>query len=304
MPDLCWSHNGSAPLRAASRTTWSDLVMPPHPERLQAGTASARSLLLTLLGEFVLPNGDAAWTSVLIAALAQLSVEEKAARQALMRTAANDIISAERHGRRTLWRLRSAGIELLTQGTDRIYSFGREAEQWSGEWLTVVVSVPESQRQRRHRLRTQLTWLGLGSLAPGVWVTPTVDREKQVAGVLESLGISGFSFVGPFGSIGDVKQVVEQAWQLDTVAGRYRDFVQHFTAQTPRTSDETFAAQVSLVHEWRRFPFVDPGLPRQLLPPRWPGVTAVELFHRRHQEWKATADTYWDTLCSAEQSRT
>jgi phenylacetic acid degradation operon negative regulatory protein len=35
-----------------------------------------------------------------------------------------------------------------------------------------------------------------------------------------------------------------------------------------------------LVHEWRKFLFVDPGLPAELLPARWPGVDAAELFHR------------------------
>jgi phenylacetic acid degradation operon negative regulatory protein len=32
------------------------------------------------------------------------------------------------------------------------------------------------------------------------------------------------------------------------------------------------------VHEWRKFLFSDPGLPPQLLPPRWPGTQAAELF--------------------------
>jgi phenylacetic acid degradation operon negative regulatory protein len=62
--------------------------------RHAAGTASARGLLLTLLGEFVLTEGGWAWTSAVIAAFARLGVEEKATRQALMRTAAAGWLTA------------------------------------------------------------------------------------------------------------------------------------------------------------------------------------------------------------------
>src|SRR3954463_10962551 len=60
---------------------------PSLSRRHAAGSASARSLLFTVLGEFVLPAGETAWTSAFIAAFARLGVEEKATRQALMRTA-------------------------------------------------------------------------------------------------------------------------------------------------------------------------------------------------------------------------
>ncbi len=40
-----------------------------------------------------------------------------------------------------------------------------------------------------------------------------------------------------------------------------------------------FAVRSELVHEWRKFLFVDPGLPAELLPADWPGTDAVTLFH-------------------------
>src|SRR5205823_12728355 len=76
--------------------------------RHAAGTDSARSVLFTLLGELVLRTGGAAWTSAFIDVFGRLGVEEKAARQALMRTAADIWLSSERVGRRTVWRLTPA----------------------------------------------------------------------------------------------------------------------------------------------------------------------------------------------------
>jgi phenylacetic acid degradation operon negative regulatory protein len=128
--------------------------------RRETGAASARSLLLTLLGEFVLPREGGAWTSAIVAGLAEVGVEEKAARQALSRTAAEGLLRSEREGRRVIWRLTAAGDRLLTSGADRIYSFGRGTLAWDGRWLVLAVSVPETQRQLRHKLRTRLTWAG------------------------------------------------------------------------------------------------------------------------------------------------
>ena len=48
----------------------------------------------------------------------------------------------------------------------------------------------------------------------------------------------------------------------------------------PATDREAFAVRSQLVHEWRKFLFTDPGLPRDLLPEDWAGETAAEFFDR------------------------
>ena len=48
----------------------------------------------------------------------------------------------------------------------------------------------------------------------------------------------------------------------------------------PGATDETvFALRSTLVHEWRKFLFSDPGLPAALLPERWPGHEAARVFN-------------------------
>ena len=268
----------------------------PGARRRQAGTASARSLLLTVLGEFVRPAGQPAWTGALVAALAEVGVEEKAARQALSRTAAEQLLSAERDGRRVRWHLTAAGDRLLAEGTERIYGFGRPAGRWDGRWLVLAVSVPETQRQLRHRLRTRLTWAGLGSPLPGLWVTPDLDREKEVAAAVEELGVQACSFVGPYGSVGDERRVVAAAWQLGELERRYTAFLDDVGGAEVTGDAEAFAAQVQLVQRWRRFPFLDPALPAQLLPDGWPGPAAAALFHARHDAWHRPAQAHWRAL--------
>ncbi len=268
----------------------------PGGRRRETGLASARSLLLTVLGEFVLPAAAPVWTGALVGALASVGVEEKAARQALSRTSAEDLLVAERDGRRVRWHLTGAGTRLLADGADRIYGFGRQVEQWDGRWLVLAVSVPETQRQLRHRLRTRLTWAGLGSPLPGLWVTPDAGKEKEVAAAVAELGVEAYSFTGAYGLVGDQQRVVSTAWQLDEVERRYTDFLAAFA--DPDAGEGAFAAQVALVQSWRRFPFLDPALPAALLPSTWPGPAAAALFHARHDAWHAAAQAHWATLCA------
>src|SRR5258707_14231936 len=61
---------------------------PTLSRRHAAGAPSARGLLFTLLGEFVLTGDGSAWTSAVLAVFGRLGIEEKATRQAVMRTAA------------------------------------------------------------------------------------------------------------------------------------------------------------------------------------------------------------------------
>jgi phenylacetic acid degradation operon negative regulatory protein len=276
----------------------------PHPalsRRRELGATSARSLLLTVLGEFVLPRAEQVWTQVLLDVLSGLGVESKSARQALARTAAEGLLVSGRAGRRVRWSLTAAGHRLLSDGAARIYGFGASDRVWDGRWLVLLISVPESRRQLRHRLRTRLAWAGLGSPAPGVWLSPDPSKQDEVAGVVDDLGLTGVtsSFVGPFGAIGTEQDVVAQAWNLAEVEAAYEEFVVTFGAAEPTTPDEVLRHQIHLVHAWRRFPFLDPQLPAALLPDDWAGARAAALFSRQHERWHQPAQQRWQELAGS-----
>src|SRR5215467_11025684 len=154
------------------------------PRRREIGPSSARSLLLTVLGEYVLPRGEPVWTGTLVTALGLFGVAEKAARQALARTAAEGWIASSRHGRLARWELTQAGRGLLTDGAERIYSFGQGGPPWDGRWLIVLVQAPDLSSQARHRIRTRLAWAGFGALSGGVWVSPDPGREPEASHIL------------------------------------------------------------------------------------------------------------------------
>lgn len=269
--------------------------------RRELGATSARSLLLTVLGEFVLPRDEPVWTQVLIDVLGGLDVEHKSARQALARTAGEGVLRSERAGRRVRWSLTESGRRLLSDGAARIYGFGATERSWDGRWLVLLATVPESRRQLRHRLRSRLAWAGLGSPASGVWLSPHPDKQAEVARVIAELRLTGVtsSFVGRFGEIGRQSELVAQAWDLDDVEAAYELFLEAFSAARPSTASDVMQHQIQLVHAWRRFPFLDPQLPPELLPPGWAGAEAAQLFRRLHRRWHSTAQRRWSELVAS-----
>ena len=198
---------------------------PTMSRRHAAGADSARSLLFTVLGEFVLPDGGRAWTSTIIDALSRLDVHEKAIRQALMRTAADGWLRSERFGRRTLWCLTPKAEQLLTDGTERIYGFTGPTTDWDGQWLLALARVPETDRPARHLLRTRMSWAGFGSLAPGMWISPHTDRLDEARRILGEAGVVAESrvFVARDVTGGDEAEMAQQAWDLATLEQDLRE---------------------------------------------------------------------------------
>ncbi len=267
-------------------------------DHLPAQRGGAKARLLTVLGEFVLPAGGSVWTSSLVAAADALGIGEKNARQALARIADQGVIESSRHGRQVRWTLTAAGRDLLESGAVRIYSFGTAFDQWDGEWLVVHCPVPESQRAVRNQLRTRLTFLGFGELSPSLVISPHVEREAALQEALDQFGISAECTVlrSTTATREHDADLAARAWDLDALGADYRAFSEARPRRSPNGGAETFAATVELVHDWRRFPFVDPELPAELLPVAWAGSIAATDFHDRHDAWSVVAQAWFAAL--------
>ena len=89
--------------------------------------------------------------------------------------------------------------------------------------------------------------------------------------------------------------MVHQAWDLAAIDAAYLEFLTEFnSAVTPAPLERL----IELVHSWRAFPWLDPNLPRTLLPPTWSGENAARLFAKRHATWSPDAAADWLRLNS------
>ncbi len=248
-----------------------------------------------MLGEFALPHSGAVWTSTIIEGLALLDVSERNARQAVARLSDQGIVTSERVGRHTRWHLTDTGRRLLVRGTARIYGFGDTEEAWDAHWLVVVASVPEEQRVKRHQLRSQLEFAGFGFISAGIAVSPHTEREPTANAILHELGLqdSAVVWLAQTGSFVPDQEIIRRAWDVDALARRYGVFLGEFEAREPRRAEDRFTSLVELVHGWRRFPFSDPEIPIELLPPNWPGRSAKLLFDARRSRWGPSAHEWF-----------
>lgn len=259
------------------------------------GSPAARSALLTVLGEYVAPRSLTVYREAYVAALETLGFGATAARQALSRSIAAGWLVSQRLGRRSLMKISDETTHVLSSGYPRIYRFG-EDWRWTGKWLVVIVRVPESKREVRDRLRTQMAWAGFGSLGGGVWVSPHLDRDEEVSSLDDGQSVALLSLIAEGARIGSADDIVNRAWDLNLVGDHYHSFLSDFAKLQPTEPADVFAALTAMVHAWRKFPFIDPDLPQELLPPGWPRTEARELFSDRHARWTAAATEYFDGL--------
>jgi phenylacetic acid degradation operon negative regulatory protein len=243
-----------------------------------------RALIVSTYGAFARDAGG--WLSVasLIRLMAELGVDEPSVRSSISRLKRRGLLAAARLDGAAGYELSAPAREILAEGDRRI--FQRPESRVSDGWVLVVYSVPEAERDRRHILRSKLTWLGFGTAAPGVWIAPAhlYDEARET---LERLEMTPYVdlFRADHLAFADVRTCVGHWWNLDALQHMYDEFL---TAWRPvsarwrrrRSPDDgrAFADYVRALTDWRRLPFLDPGLPASLLPKGWHGTRAADLF--------------------------
>ena len=269
-------------------------------ESVDLAPGSARSLLITILGELVWPTGEPAWTSALLYVMAGLGVEESTARQAIIRAAKAGWIEPERQSREVRWRLAPTLIEIFETGAPRVNSLGDPFRDWDGRWLVLLVTVPHELRSARKKLYSSLEWAGFGNPSAGVWLSPHSERRNQVAEAIDELGLrdSTMSFLGTADSVGLTEDaIVRQGWDLDAVAKRWEAIRDEFSDQRPAPGDQTLFELMRILGALQRLPFSDPQLPEALLPD-WIGRSVARQLQQLRSEWSPGVAARWAELNS------
>ena len=266
---------------------------------LQAAPASGRDtrlaqLIITVFGLYA--RAEHNWLSVasVVRLMADLGLDGQAVRSSISRLKRRGVLSSRRYEGAAGYALADSTLEVLAEGDVRIFERVRAGTE--DGWLVVVFSVPESEREKRHELRSSLTRLGFGTAAPGVWVAPG-NLAFETRRALERRGLAEYVdiFTGDHLAFGDLRTKVRSWWDLDELTELDADFLRRYRPVLDRVSAggttpaEAFGIYVPMLTEWRRLPYRDPGLPLSLLPPGWNGVTAGTLFDELNAALSALA---------------
>jgi phenylacetic acid degradation operon negative regulatory protein len=261
-----------------------------------------RALIVTIYGLYAREVGG--WMSVasIIRLMAELSVDEPAVRSSISRLKRRGILEAERIDAVAGYTLSDPARVILNEGDRRI--FERAQASVDEGWLLAVFSVPETERDKRHQLRSRLAWLGFGTVSAGVWIAPA-RLFGETSEVLERHGLTEYVdlFRGEHLAFADIKTQVPTWWDLSRLQGLYSDFLDRYASvltgyRRRRTYDvrQAFADYASALTDWRRLPYSDPGLPPEVLPREWNGVRAAETFFELQSRLAGPAHRFVDSV--------
>ncbi len=252
----------------------------------------ARSALFDLYGDYLRQRGGCAPIASIVAALAPLGISAPAVRTAVSRMVRQGWLRAVDLPRSRGYALTARGVHRLDRSAARIYR--TRDRNWDGS-LDIALFSPPSDRRIRTQLTAALQFHGYGPLSSGTWISPWKDAELPQ--VFDEAGVNFARFSASHD--GDTAALAREAWDLDTLAHRYREFISTMepivAMADPQSSLETaYTARFRLVHAFRVFLFSDPQLPPELCPPQWAGADAAAFFDTHAARLRPAADRYID----------
>jgi phenylacetic acid degradation operon negative regulatory protein len=266
---------------------------------------NTRSMIFTLYGDYIRHYGNEIWTGSLIRLLEAFGHNEQSVRAAVSRMNKQGWVTSRKDGNKSYYRLTERGIRRMDEAAHRIFKF--KPEDWDGKWRLFIYTIPEEQRHIRDELRQELIWSGFGLLSNGLWITPN-DLEGQVKDIIEKYGIQEHVnfFISENRGPKEDSVFVQNCWNIDEINERYEAFIKHYSEKYIlakskiekgiMNDEECFVDRTNLVHEYRKFLFVDPGLPLELLPEKWLGEVAATLFRDYYRVLAQPASRFFEKI--------
>ncbi|MFX0579040.1 PaaX family transcriptional regulator C-terminal domain-containing protein [Nocardia nepalensis] len=253
---------------------------------IDARPGSATSLARTVLGAYVRDLGG--WIAIadLTELLALLDVPAQSTRTAITRLKGRGLLTSENRYGRAGYALTDAALAMFERGDSRIFGFRQMAA--GDAWRLLSFGIPESERAARHQLRRRLSSIGCGTVSAGLWIYPeylAAEAAAIVAALELDAYVTSFRAIDPIVP-GTLREAAARWWDLDDLAARHRSFyARHRDILDDLDDRNAFARFTPILDEWRIIPYIDPGLPEEMLPADWPGPASVHLFAEARQRY-------------------
>jgi phenylacetic acid degradation operon negative regulatory protein len=255
-----------------------------------------RSVVLDLAGDYIRYHGGVIALGAMSQLLAAFDVSEDNVRALMSRLRREGFFQTQRQGRTAEYVLAPDTLHLLDEGRDRIFT--RHPDAWDGAWHMVIYQVPETARASRDRLRTGLSWLGFGPLAPSTWLSAR-DRRPQVRELFTRESDARFDQLTARSQGGEEdRDLAARCWDLRKLAEEYCAWIAVWRDFDPSAlgDEQALVQRTRLVYTYRKFPFADPDLPSALLPVGWPGTEAHALFLALYEALAAPAQRWFQEV--------
>ncbi|MFI5837547.1 PaaX family transcriptional regulator C-terminal domain-containing protein [Micromonospora sp. NPDC051300] len=264
--------------------------------RRQSG-AAPQGVVVTLMADYTLRTRAALPSAAIVTLLAETGVSSAGARTAISRLARRGVLERSRQGRHSSYRLSRGVAADLSAGGNWILTSTTTPTTWDGSWTLVAFSLPQDHGAQRRALRGQLRWLGFAPLYDGLWVSPyepTPPARSLLAGLAPGAVTVFRARQAALDGVGQRAPV--EAWDIAGIAAQYQEFMRRWTPLASRTGTvdgpAAVRARTEVMDTYRRFPTLDPRLPRELLPAGWPRQAAHDLFTAVYDGLAGTAERH------------
>jgi phenylacetic acid degradation operon negative regulatory protein len=250
---------------------------------LEAIRPRAKSLIVTVFGDAIIPHGGSIWLGSFIDLMANFDMTDRIVRTSVFRLIKDDWMMNTPIGRRSFYRLTEYGHERNAAAERRIYA--PLIRRWDHNWHMLLIAQSSLDAETRERLRRELQWLGFGMISPTVLTHASYD-EAAVNRLLAELGVSDKIVLmkathDTSGSQAALRDLVREYWDIAQLEANYDDFLSRHrpvweTLNSIESLDprQSFVIRTLLIHDFRRILLRDPMLPAELLPADWVGQEA------------------------------
>jgi phenylacetic acid degradation operon negative regulatory protein len=272
--------------------------------------ANTRTILFSIyadyLGIFYRSSEKEIGIGSIIKLLSNFSISEPSVRITVSRMCKEGLLKSRRKGLKSYYSLTDYGLRLVSKSANRLFQI--KGSGWNGTWSIVVYSIPEKRRPARDKLRAMLKFYGYVPLSDSAWISPT-DSFSEIEDFVNELKINDYVQIYDAQHRGftDPKKLIERSWDLKKINAQYEKFIKMFrpilddyrnriqNGNLPESS-KCFVDTSHLVRKYRDLPFMDPGLPVEIIGKDWLRSRADTLFRELHSLLFERAKEYFQSV--------
>ena len=224
------------------------------------------SVIITFLGDAIVPRGGAVSARTVQEVLACLSIEPGRLRTAFSRLTKDDWLIRERVGRASYYRLSPSGLAPFARATTQIYAAGQPSPTTGQAWL-----------------------LGLSDNGPDrISLRPDTPEHRDDLAGTETFLMSG--------TVEHLPEWLKNHFAEEHLRLGFENLLKDFAPLDIRAlSDiEAMAARCLLIHEWRRLRLRAPELPPQFLPNDWPMEACLDFVAQTYHQLLPASERWLD----------
>ncbi len=262
----------------------------------------ARSLIMTIFGDAVVPRGGQIWLGSLVKLASEFGLREPMVRTSALRLSKEGWLHRNQRGKFSYYSMSRTYFTSDTAFQRQIYS-PADVLRRSG-WTIVHIFGNQLDRSEHYSIRQYLHRFGFGRMTPQVYLHPSLAHEAvhHILDAGSQDGLAGVAFCNARCERNSqhMRELAKFAWDLDEIRDGYEKFISTFRplpdllVKARPQPNEAFRLRTLMINEYRRLALRDPRLPEEFCGSKWPGEEAYRLAGLAYQRLLEASEAHLD----------